>query len=152
MTPHFYCNRCGHEVFPGQTECWECGTKIPSFIWDKPVMGPTLAEQAVEPSEPARNSVPPVENSPFAEYPRGDEPSCPKCGAALKVGSPHCWSCGYKPPSRWERAGAFTLLLLSTSCVCCGPCMIGGADTSGLAVILLLVVLLAAYIWGWVWY
>ena len=154
MNPRFYCNRCGHEVYPGETHCGECGTKIPGFIWDKPGTGPTLAERGVEASEPVPEfkQIPPVGKSPFAEYPRGIEPHCPKCGAELKVGSPHCWSCGYKPRSAWERAGAFMLLLLSTSCVCCGPCVIGGGDTSGVAIILLLVAFLAAYIWGWVWY
>lgn len=154
MNPRFYCNRCGFEVFPGQTHCEQCDTKIPGFVWNQPVTGPTMSERAVEPSapEPKLIPIPVTEKSEFAEYPRSNDPHCSKCGAAQRTASTHCWQCGYRAPGAWERLVAFSLLMLSTTCVCCGPCMIGAADSSGVAIILLTAVFLALYIWGWVWY
>lgn len=113
-----------------------------------------MAERAVElsPSAPELELPIPVGKKPYADYPRSNDPHCSKCGAAQRAASTHCWSCGYKAPGMWERLVAFSLLMLSTSCVCCGPCMIGAADPSGVLMTILIVVFLALYIWGWVWY
>jgi hypothetical protein len=118
------------------------------------VTGPTLAERGVVPSEPVPEpNIPPVaQHADFAHYPRTSDPKCSKCGAEMASGVKSCPKCGYAPHSPWERAGAFTLLLLSTSCVCCGPCFIGSSDSSGISIILLAALFLGLYIAGWVWY
>lgn len=154
MSQRFYCEECGFEVFPGQGECEACGARLPRSLWDKPATGPTMAERAVAASEPEPGtSVPPIPSGGrYAEYPRSGDNRCAKCGVGMDAGVKRCPNCGYSLRSPWEQAAVFALLLMSTACVCCGPCMIGASDSSGASVIILAVLFLGLYIWGWVWY
>lgn len=154
MNPRFYCEQCGFEVFPGSSECDRCGAKLARTVWDKPVVGPTMDERKVQASpiqSPEDMLIPPVgKPPPFAKYPRSGDERCPKCGREQSSGWKICNSCGYQTYTKMQRAAAFALMLMSTSCVCCGPCMIGSGDSSGASIILLSIVFLALYIWGWV--
>ncbi len=113
-----------------------------------------MAERAAVPTspEPEIKPIPPVGKSPFAQYPRPNEPRCPKCGAPMEVAVPQCSACGYAPHSPWERAGAVALLLLSTLCLCPGPCVVSFTVQSEFALYLSAALFLGLYIWGWVWY